>query len=94
MKTKISTFSILLIAFALIFNSCKKDDVKDEVQKIVETLIPNSFTVDGGLGYLNVDLSGWETSTEQISGFPYKVWTKKDTYSSALPHQINFTLSQ
>lgn len=54
----------------------------------------NSFTVDGGLGYLNVDLSGWETSTEQINGFPYKVWTKKDTYSSALPHQINFILSQ
>lgn len=54
----------------------------------------NSFTVDGGLGYLNVDLSGWETSTEQINGFPYKVWTKKDTYSSVLPHQINFTLSQ
>lgn len=54
----------------------------------------NSFTVDGGLGYLNVDLSGWNTSTEQINGFPYKVWTKKDTYSSALPHQINFTLSQ
>lgn len=54
----------------------------------------NSFTVDGGLGYLNVDLSGWEASTEQINGFPYKVWTKKDTYSSALPHQINFILSQ
>ena len=54
----------------------------------------NSFIVDGGLGYLNVDLNNWETSTEQINGFPYKVWTKKDTYSSALPHQINFTLSQ
>lgn len=54
----------------------------------------NSFTVDGGLGYLNVDLNGWEASTEQINGFPYKVWTKKDTYSSALPHQINFILSQ
>ena len=54
----------------------------------------NSFTVDGGLGYLNVDLSGWKTSTEYINGFPYKVWTKNDTYSSALPHQINFTLSQ
>ena len=54
----------------------------------------NSFTVDGGLGYLNVDLSGWDLTTEQINGFPYKVWTKKDTYSSALPHQINFTLSQ
>lgn len=54
----------------------------------------NSFTVDGGLGYLNVDLNDWETSTEYINGFPYKVWTKKDTYSSALPHQINFTLLQ
>ena len=50
--------------------------------------------VNGGLGYLNVDLNDWETSTEQINGFPYKVWTKKDTYSSALPHQINFTLLQ
>ncbi len=54
----------------------------------------NSFTVDGGLGYLNVDLTGWETSTEQINGFPYKVWTKNDTYSSVLPHKINFSLSQ
>lgn len=54
----------------------------------------NSFTVDGGLGYLNVDLNGWETSAEYIGGFPYKVWTKKDPYSSVLPHQINFILSQ
>lgn len=54
----------------------------------------NQFTVDGGLGYLNVDLTGWETSTEQINGFPYKVWAKKDAYSSALPHKINFSLSQ
>lgn len=54
----------------------------------------NSFTVDGGLGYLNVDLSGWQTSTEQINGFPYKVWTKIDSYSSALPHRINFILVQ
>lgn len=54
----------------------------------------NLFMVNGGLGYLNVDLNDWETSTEQINGFPYKVWTKKDAYSSALPHQINFTLLQ
>lgn len=54
----------------------------------------NSFTVDGGLGYLNVDLNGWQTSTEQINGFPYKVWTKIDSYSSALPHRINFILVQ
>lgn len=54
----------------------------------------NSFTVDGGLRYLNVDLNGWEASTEQINGFTYKVWTKKDAYSSVLPHQINFILSQ
>lgn len=54
----------------------------------------DSFLVDGGLGYLNVDLSGWTTSTETINGFPYKVWTKNDTYSSALPHRITFTLKQ
>lgn len=54
----------------------------------------DSFLVDGGLGYLNVDLNGWTTSTETINGFPYKVWTKNDTYSSALPHRITFTLKQ
>ena len=53
-----------------------------------------SFKVDGGLGYLDVDLNSWETSTEYISGELYKVWTKQDEYSSALPHQINFILSQ
>lgn len=45
MKTKISIFSILLIAFAIIFNSCKKDDVQDAVN----TFFPNSFKVDGQL---------------------------------------------
>lgn len=54
----------------------------------------NSFTVDGGLGYLNVDLNGWKLSTEQINGITYKVWTKNDSYSAALPHQINFILAQ
>lgn len=54
----------------------------------------DSFLVDGGLGYLNVDLNGWTTSAETINGFPYKVWTKNDTYSSALPHRITFTLKQ
>ena len=50
------------------------------------------FKVDGGLGFLDVDLTGWETSTEQIQDFTYKVWTKKDSYSSILPHQLKFTL--
>lgn len=53
-----------------------------------------SFKVDGGLGYLDVDLDGWEESTEQINGIAYKVWSKKDSYSSALPHQIQFKLVQ
>lgn len=53
-----------------------------------------SFTVDGGLGYLNVDLNGWKASTEQLNGITYKVWTKLDSYSAALPHQINFILAQ
>lgn len=50
------------------------------------------FKVNGGLGYLDVDLNGWETSTEEIQQFTYKVWTKKDSYSAVLPHQIKFTL--
>lgn len=54
----------------------------------------SSFKVDGGLGYLNVDLTGWTESIEYISGFPYKVWTKKESYSGILSHQINFTLVQ
>ena len=54
----------------------------------------DSFLVDGGLGYLNVDLNGWSTSTEMINNYPYKVWTKNDTYSSVLPHKITFTLKQ
>ena len=54
----------------------------------------HSFTVDGGLGYLDIDLNGWDLSTEEINGFTYKVWTKKDSYQSTLSHQINFTLSQ
>lgn len=54
----------------------------------------NSFKVDGGLGYLDVDLSGWETSTEEINHYTYKVWTKKDSYSALLSHKINFTLKE
>lgn len=54
----------------------------------------NSFKVDGGLGYLDVDLSGWETSTEEINHYTYKVWTKKDSYSALLSHKINFILKE
>lgn len=52
-----------------------------------------SFKVDGGLGYLDIDLNGWEESTETLNGITYKVLTKKDSYPSVLPHQINFKLS-
>ena len=51
-----------------------------------------SFKVNGGLGFLDIDLTGWDTSTEDISGYTYKVWTKKDSYSSILPHQLKFIL--
>ena len=53
-----------------------------------------SFKVNGGLGFLNVDLDSWEQTTEQINGITYKVWTKKDEYSSVLPHQLQFNLAQ
>ena len=52
----------------------------------------NQFKVDGGLGYLDIDLSGWDQTTENLNGITYKVWTKKDEYISALPHQITFKL--
>jgi hypothetical protein len=51
-----------------------------------------SFKVDGGLGYLDIDLTGWTETKEIINGVPYKVWTKNDEYPSSLPHQINFKL--
>lgn len=44
MKTKISTISILFIAFALIFNSCKKEDVEQAVANIVPEF---SASIDG-----------------------------------------------
>lgn len=53
-----------------------------------------SFKVDVGLGYLDVDLNGWVQSIEQINGYTYKVWTKTDSYSSSLPHKIQFKLVQ
>lgn len=54
--------------------------------------ILNSFRVDSGLGYLDVDISGWEQTQEYINGVLYKVWTKKDEYVAILPHKINFTI--
>lgn len=53
-----------------------------------------SFKVDGGLGYLDVDLNGWTESAETINGFPYKTWKKNDSYAAVLPHQIQFKLVQ
>lgn len=53
-----------------------------------------SFKVNGGLGYLDVDLNGWKQSTEQINGYIYKIWTKTDAYSNSFPHKIQFKLVQ
>ena len=52
----------------------------------------NSFRVDSGLGYLDVDISGWEQTQEYINEVPYKVWTNKEEYVAILPHKINFTI--
>ena len=54
--------------------------------------ILNSFRVDSGLGYLDVDMDGWTQTQENINGVPYKVWTKQDSYAAVLPHKINFTI--
>ena len=53
----------------------------------------NSLKVNGGLGFLDVDMSGWTKTTEQINNYTYQVWTKNDSYASELPHQIQFTLA-
>lgn len=52
----------------------------------------DSFKVDGGFGYLDVNLDGWDKSTEEINGYTYSVWTKQDAYVSTLSHKIQFTL--
>ena len=51
-----------------------------------------SFRVDSGLGYLDVDMDGWNQTTESLNGVIYKVWTKTDSYAAILPHRINFTI--
>jgi hypothetical protein len=50
--------------------------------------------VDGGLGYLDVDLDGWNTYTEELNGTTYSVWEKVDSYSSVLKHTIQFILKE
>lgn len=52
----------------------------------------NTFTFDGGSGYLEVNLAVWDITEEDIDGVPYKVWTKKEAYIDSLPHKINFIL--
>ena len=53
----------------------------------------DSLKVNGGLGFLEIDMSGWTKSIEQINNYTYQVWTKNDSYASELPHQIQFTLA-
>ena len=57
-----------------------------------ENSIVRSFKVDSGLGYLDVDMDGWNQTSETINGISYKVWTKIDGYAAILPHRINFTI--
>lgn len=52
----------------------------------------NRFTVDAGLGFMDVNLDSWTQSTETINGITYKIWTKTDAYQTQMPHKINFTL--
>lgn len=53
----------------------------------------DSFLVDGGSGFLAVNLEGaWDMTEEDVNGVPYKIWTKKTAYVDPLPHKINFTL--
>ena len=52
----------------------------------------NSFRVDSGLGFLDVDMNGWVESRETINNITYKVYTKSDEYAAILPHKINFTI--
>ena len=51
------------------------------------------FMMDAGLGYLSVDIDGWEESQESINGITYKVWTKKDSYPAITKHKIKFKLA-
>lgn len=53
-----------------------------------------SFQVDGGLGYLPVDMTGWEQTTLEKNNTIYKVWTKQDAYNSILKHKLSFILKK
>lgn len=80
------------------FNQTAEQEISLSNQSVIKLPGTNSqlisFKVDGGLGYLDVDLNGWIQSTEQINGYTYKVWTKTDSYSNSLPHKIQFKLVQ
>ena len=54
----------------------------------------NLFQVNGSLGYMDVDLTGWTKTEETINNYPYQVWTKNDSYPSLLPHKLNFILKE
>ena len=84
----------------LVIWSTQSDVMEIELSGTPSIKIPGAnstldvFKVNGGLGFLDVDMNGWKTSTEQINGITYKVWTKTDSYASVLPHQIQFTTAQ
>ena len=52
-----------------------------------------SFKADTGLGYLPVDMDGWEQTTKQYNNITYKVWSKKNPYAAIITHEIQFKLA-
>lgn len=77
------------------------NEIEFSLQGKCQILLPgsnseiNSFKVDSGLGYIEVDLeNGWNSVvTIPLNGIYYKVWSKKIEYSNSLPHKIKFTLA-
>lgn len=51
------------------------------------------FTADAGVGYTDVDQSGWSVSRVEKNGIIYQVLTKADTYPDSVPHKLNLILS-
>ena len=51
-----------------------------------------SFQLDSGIGFTDVNMDGWEKSTESLNGITYNVWTKLTEYNNSIKHKINFKL--
>ena len=51
-----------------------------------------TIEVDLGFGYMPVN--NWSETTETINGWEYKVFTKNDSYNTAVPHKFTITLNK